>query len=79
MQITGPNGAGKTSVLDAVWACLNGRPTPMWSRSAPVRPPGRSSLQLGGDAVEMVVTRTFRRKKDPESGEEIKQTADITV
>lgn len=79
VQITGPNGAGKTSVLDAVWACLE------WAAHTHVEPiragaaTGKIVLQLGGDAVEMVVTRTFKRKKDAETGEEIKQTADITV
>lgn len=78
-QITGPNGAGKTSVLDAIWACLE------WAAHTHVEPiragaaTGKIVLQLGGGAVEMVVTRTFKRKKDPETGEEIKQTADITV
>lgn len=79
VQITGDNGAGKTSVLDAVWACLE------WAAHIHVEPiragadTGEIVLELGDEAVEMVVTRTFKRKIDAETGEEVKQTSDITV
>lgn len=79
VQITGANGAGKTSVLDAVWACLE------WAAHIHVEPiragakTGKIVLELGNESVEMIVTRTFKRKIDAETGEEVKQTSDITV
>lgn len=79
IQFTGPNGAGKTSVLDAIWACLE------WSAHIHVEPirsgakNGKIVLELGNEAVEMIVTRKFSRKIDVETGEEVKQTSEITV
>ena len=64
VQITGKNGSGKTSCLDAIWATLEGAEH---LQSVPIRKgTDKATLQLtlGGDKVELIVTRTIRARKD---------------
>ena len=66
VQITGKNGSGKTSCLDAIWATLEGAEH---LQSVPIRKGAdKATLQLtlGGDKVELIATRTIRKRKDEE-------------
>lgn len=64
VQITGKNGQGKTSVLDCLWWAFTGADN---IQAQPIRSgeeKARIELQLGtGDAVELVVKRTFTETK----------------
>ncbi len=71
VQITGKNGAGKTSVLDALWWGLSGA---THIQAAPIRN-GATKARIRLDLGELVVTRTFNRKKDDDA----KVTTSITV
>lgn len=64
VEIAGRNGQGKTSILDAIWVALSGLSN---APSQPIRNgelESRIVLHLGSDKPELVVTRTFRPKKD---------------
>jgi len=64
VQITGKNGQGKTSVLDGIWAVLEGADA---IQAAPIRKGQDKAvmqLKLGGDKVELIATRTLRRRKE---------------
>lgn len=64
VDIQGKNGHGKSSVLDAVYAVLAGKDAvqPMPIRRGAAR--SKIVAEIGGDAVELVVTRTFAAAKD---------------
>lgn len=79
VQLTGKNGSGKTSCLDALWWAIEGA---RHIQAEPIRhgaETGKIVLALGDKHVEMTVTRTFSRKKDPETGEELKPTTTLKV
>ncbi len=79
VQLTGKNGSGKTSCLDALWWAIEGA---RHIQAEPIRhgaDSGKIVLALGDTHVEMTVTRTFTRKRDPETGEELKPTTTLKV
>lgn len=66
VQITGRNAQGKTSVLDAIWVTLAGA---THLQAVPIRKGADKAtlqLKLGGDKVEMIATRTIRKRKEAE-------------
>lgn len=74
VQITGRNGQGKTSVLDCLWWALAGGRN---IQTQPIRKGqqrGFITLELGsGSQIELIVTRSFKRKGD------VDYTSEITV
>jgi hypothetical protein len=74
VQITGRNGQGKTSVLDAIWWALAGA---SHIQSTPIRK-GADRARIRLDLGEIIVTRTFGKKKT-EDGSEGELTTTITV
>lgn len=64
VQIAGKNGQGKTSVMDSIWWALSGAKN---IQSAPIRK-GSNTARIKLDMGEIVVTRTFKREKDSETG-----------
>lgn len=65
IEITGENGNGKTSILDAIWWALEGtkniqvEPIRQGENRALIR------LDIGGDEIKYIVTRTFVRLAEP--------------
>lgn len=67
VQITGRNGQGKTSVLDAVWWILTGQNN---VQDEPIRKgalTAKSTLEIGGSAVEFIMTRSWRKNETDET------------
>src|SRR6267378_2660403 len=67
VQITGRNGQGKSSVLDAVWWILTGQKN---VQDEPIRKgalTAQSTLEIGGSAVEFIMTRSWRKNEKDET------------
>lgn len=64
VPINGRNGQGKTSILNAVWAAFVGRAAAPPHAIRDGAEEARLHVAIGGDKVELAITRTVRRGKD---------------
>ena len=79
VQITGKNGAGKTSVLDSIWWALAGASNVTEEPIRKGKARATITLELGGEEVELIVTRTFRRQPPKPDQPEGKITTSVKV
>jgi hypothetical protein len=75
IELRGPNASGKSSILDAIYAALGG------ADAAPDQPirKGANEAIIKLDLGDVVVTRRFRPKVNPDDSSDVRTVTDLVV